>query len=174
MIWGVWLAMGVSGGETVSPIPRASAVFGADLFGGLMFNRLLTLQISLYPNVQTAGPCLENWLRLKSSLILGNHEVGVMASNLCLRNTGTYRVDRGEYYEEYAYITGAKTYGVGIFYNLRLTFITSVRTYVGMHLMYPVPPDVVPIKEGTSKAPHVSYPTVGIHIGWTWGKRIIR
>jgi hypothetical protein len=173
LIWGVWFGFGVSGGETKEPIPQGSAVLAADLYGGLMWAHTLTIQVSLYPNIQTAGTCLDNWIRGKASLLLGNHEVGIMASPLCILNTGTYTVYRGNYTEEYEYRTGARTYGVGGFYNIRLTFIRTVRAYVGVDFLYPVIPETVPLKEGDSPAPHVSYPTVGVHVGWTWGRRLI-
>ncbi len=163
----------MSGGDTKDPIPRGSAVLSADLYGGIMWARALTLQFSLYPNFQTAGTCLDNWVRGKVSVLLGNHEIGVMASPLCVLNTGTYSVYKGGYVERYEYRTGAKTYGVGLFYNIRLVFVKSVRTYVGIDFLYPVKSETVPLKEGESPAPHISYPTFGFHVGWTWGRRII-
>lgn len=173
LIWGIWLGFGLSGGETKEPIPEGSFVLNADLYGGIMWARLLTLQVSLYPNVQTAGTCLDNWIRGKASVILGNHEVGVIATPLCILNEGKYSVYKDGYTERYKYRTGARTYGVGLFYNIRLVFVKTVRAYVGASFVYPVRPETVPLKDGESNAPHVSYPTFGVHIGWTWGKRII-
>jgi hypothetical protein len=112
-------------------------------------------------------------VRGRASLILGNHGVGIVASRLCILNEGTYTVYRDGYTERYEYRTGAYTYGVGGFYNVRLVFIKSVRAYVGLDFLYPVRPTTVPLKEGESRAPHVSYPTFGFHVGWAWGKRII-
>ncbi len=173
LIWGIWLGFGLSGGETKKPIPEGSFVLNADLYGGVMWARLLTLQVSLYPNVQTAGTCLDNWIRGKASVILGNHEVGLIATPLCILNEGKYSVYKDGYTEKYEYRTGARTYGVGLFYNIRLVFVKTVRAYVGASFVYPVRPETVPLKDGESKAPHVSYPTFGVHIGWTWGKRLI-
>lgn len=173
LIWGIWLGFGVSGGETREPVPRGSAVLAADLYGGVMWARFLTLQVSLYPNVQSAGTCLDNWIRGKASVLLGNHEVGVMVSPLCVLNTGEYSVYREGYVERYEYRTGARTYGVGAFYNVRLVFVKTVRTYVGIDFLYPIRPETVPLKDGESPAPHVTYPTFGVHVGWAWGRRII-
>ncbi|NPB04362.1 MAG: hypothetical protein GXO39_08135 [Thermotogae bacterium] len=172
LIWGVWLGMGFSGGPTKAPIPRASVTLGTDLYGGLMIARLFTFQVSLYPNIQTAGTCPDNWFRIKGSLIFKNHELGAIASYLCVHNTGTYTKNMGNYSETYEYSTGAYTYGVGGFYNLRLTFIKKLRTYVGLSFLYPVVSQTVPLKEGESPAPYVSYPTVGFHIGWAWGRKL--
>ncbi len=172
LIWGIWLGFGLSGGEVREPLPRGSIALGADIHFGLMLARTFTLQFSLYPNVQSAGTCVDNWVRGRASLLLGNHELGLIASPLCVLNSGKYTVYRDGYTEKYEYRTGAYTYGVGGFYNIRLTFVKSIRAYVGVDFLYPVKPVTVPLKTGESKAPHISYPTVGVHVGWLWGKRI--
>ncbi len=170
LIWGIWLGGGFSGGEVKPPIPTMSAVLGADVYGGFKFGPL-TLQASLYPNIQTAGPCLENWPRVKTSLVLGGHEIGLMASYLCVRIEGERREEMGGYTAVYRYRTGGLAPGIGGYYNLKLAFVRTVRAYVGMSFLYPLRGGRVPLSSGNSPAPHISYPTVEFHVGWMWGRR---